>query len=267
MRFGRDGGLDQGEQRFALHLLRDGDTDSLKQSWHYVDQFDTIFDFVSGCGAVRKLDQQWDMNCLIVEKNSVGIFSVGAQRLSVIGHHGDDCGVKQAARFQLPEQLAHCGVFVLDCTVVGSGRVAGLVRLGWIVGIVGVVQMDPNKEWTPRMFADPRQRMGYNSPSSALDGAVAILSGSVVVEAGIVEIKAAVEARSVGRLWLENDGTDECRRVITVLTQNLGTVGEILGERRLHVVYLVELRIGSGQDRGVRGWRKWRLCVCSREDD
>ena len=63
----------------------------------------------------------------------------------------------------------------------------------------------------------------------------------------------------------EDNRTDKSRRVIAAFAQDLRSVGQIACERRLHIVYLMELRVCAGENRCV-GWRRQgHLCIRPRE--
>src|SRR5580704_11956530 len=116
------------------------------------------------------------------------------------------------------------------------------------------------------MFVQPGQRMGHDFISAAQYGLVAILARAFVVETGIVLVKPAVKAGSVGWFRLQDNRADKCRRVIPASMQDGRTVREIRRQRCFHVIYLMELWIRARENGSVR-WRRQRsLRVGASED-
>ena len=92
------------------------------------------------------------MDGFIVEESAVGIFSVIAKRFAMVGHHGDQRVVEEAASAKLGQQLSYDGIGIGDLAVVGGRFVVGLVRFGRIVGVVRIVQVDPDEKWSARLI-------------------------------------------------------------------------------------------------------------------
>src|ERR1035438_6309562 len=221
-------GLHQTEQRLSLHFRWNREIHFLQQRRRYVDQLNAILDLLSGSGCMGKLDQQRHVDGLIVEKNAVGIFAVLAERLAVVGHYGYDCTVVQAAQFQLPDQLSDRCILVGDSPVVEGRRIPGLVGFRWIVGIMRVVEMNPNEKWAFRMLGQPGQRMPHNFCPATLCSAVTVFAGTFAVKPGIVSIKAPVKTRSVGGMRFEDNCAYKRRRLISVRTKNFRSVRQVL---------------------------------------
>ena len=47
--------------------------------------------------------------------------------------------------------------------------------------------------------------------------------------------------------------------------QDLGSIGHILGQSRLKIEHAMKLRVGAGENAGVRGRRQWRLRISAGE--
>ncbi len=179
------------------------------------------------------------------------------ERLAVIGHHRDHRVVVESAHPQLAEKFPDRRIRVRNLTVVGRRSVLALVRFRRIVGVMRIIKMYPHKEWAPRMLAQPRESMRHHFAAPALRRVVAIFSRAPRAETGVVGVKSPVEAGSEPRAWVKDDRADECRSVISVGSQDFRSIGQLLRQRDLEIGYLVELRVGSGENGGVR-WRSQR---------
>src|SRR4029077_7990483 len=73
-----------------------------------------------------------------------------------------------------------------------------------------------------------------------------------LVKAGVVSVESSVKAARKPGVWVENHGADECRRAISVGSQNCGSIRQVLRQRHLKIVHLMKLRIRSAEDSGVR---------------
>ena len=71
----------------------------------------------------------------------------------------------------------------------------------------------------------------------------AILSRDPEVEAGIIGIEASLEAGHHPGLGIQDHGAHEGRRLVTVLVQDLGKVGKVLGQGYPELVHMMELGI------------------------
>src|SRR3954454_3747651 len=109
--------------------------------------------------------------------------------------------------------------------------------------------------------------MGHYISAATFNGLIAILAGTTSVVAGVVCVKASFKARCRARTGFENHGADKGRRVVSVLAKEVGGIRQIVGKRNSEVVHLVELRIGAGENRSVRGRSQWYLGVGAREYD
>ena len=99
--------------------------------------------------------------------------------------------------------------------------------------------------------------------SSAL---VAVFAGLRIVKFGIVNVKPAVEARRRISNRIENHGPDKRRRVIALLVKEVGKIRKIWPERRAEVLNVIELRIGSSEQRGVGRGRQRDLRIGTRKN-
>src|SRR5207302_10452090 len=88
------------------------------------------------------------------------------------------------------------------------------IRWGRLIGIVGIVEVDPDEMRAGGMRVEPRLRMFYHFGAAALDS---IPAGFVRGSLGkvIVEIEAAIESGSES-LAVENNRADKCSGVIAL---------------------------------------------------
>src|SRR6202521_379169 len=188
------------------------------------------------------------------------------ERLAVIGHHRDHRVVVESARTQLAEKFPDRRIRVRNLTIVGRRSVLALVRFRRIVGMMRIIKMYPNKEWAPRMLVQPCQRMRHHFAAPALRRVVAIFSRVPRAEAGVVGIKSPVETGSEPCGWVKDDRADKCRGVISVGSQDFRSIGQLLRQWDLEIGYLVELRVRSGEDGGVRRRRQRDLRISTRKN-
>src|SRR5256885_12531351 len=96
----------QRRQRFALHFFRDWYASFFEDRRRYVDQACAGVDATSGGVACWELEQQRHVQSLVVEKNSVRVLAVSAERLAVVGHDRDQGFIVEAVLSDLADQLA-----------------------------------------------------------------------------------------------------------------------------------------------------------------
>src|SRR4029077_18732104 len=143
----------------------------------------------------------------------------------------------ESARPQLGQKFPDRGIRVCNLAIVRRRSVLALVRLRRIVGVMRIIKMYPHKEWTPRMLAQPCQRMRHHFAAPALRRAVAIFSRVPGAETGVVGIKPPVEAGSKPRAWVKDDRADKRSGVISVGSQDFRSIGQLLCQRDLEIGY------------------------------
>src|ERR1700682_5492734 len=99
--------------------------------------------------------------------------------------------------------------------------------------------------------------MRHHCATAAFHRVVPIFTRARLVKASVVGVESAVKAASKSGVRVENHGTDECRGVISMRSQDCGSIGKLLRQRHLKIVHLMKLWIRSGEDGGVR-WRSQR---------
>ena len=115
-----------------------------------------------------------------------------------------------------------------------------------------IVEMDPDEERTAWVLAQPGESVGHHYTPASPGGTVMVLSRSGHVKAGIVGVKSPVKADAESLARVENNGANEGRCVISVGLQNCGRIRQVFQKRHLEIRYLVELRIRTGEDGGMR---------------
>src|ERR1700674_364287 len=145
----------------------------------------------------------------------------------------------------LPQYLHEAAdnrIGIRDLAVVKGGGVVSLERLRRIIRVMGIVEMQPDEKRPLLVTAQPAQGAVGNVLRAPLDALVPVFSRLALVKIRVIQVKAALEARS-GRRRIENIGGKKCRCVIAVLVQEVRQVGEILAERRAQILEMTELRI------------------------
>ena len=130
----------QGDERFAVDVLKDGQGREVEQRLRYVRLANRGRYPPSSLAAVREPDHQGNVQRLAIEKHAMLLLSVIAEPLSVIRGNGDDRMVVTPHRPQGVEEPAHDLVGVGDIAVVGRGVARMPARR--IVGRVRFVQVE-----------------------------------------------------------------------------------------------------------------------------
>ena len=92
-----------------------------------------------------------------------------------------------------------------------------------------------------------------------------ILARAWPMKSCVVDIKSAFEARR-NALRIKRQPAYERGGSISISVEDVRQKRESLGERIPHVLHVIELRIGSGEDGGVRGSSQGNLGVGTRKD-
>src|SRR6266404_9589394 len=111
--------------------------------------------------------------------------------------------------------------------------------------------MRPDKERSFLVHVQPCQRVRYHFTAAAFDRLVAAFARVAAVESGIVSVKSALKTGRRPRFRIEDQRADKCRRVISVASKDVRSVGQILRQRHAKIVYLMELRIRACEDGGT----------------
>src|SRR5215469_1065551 len=144
------------------------------------------------------------MNCLVVKKQTMTLFTVFAERLAMVRNNCDQDLIVQTSFLQFREELSQYRIHICDLTVVRRGRIS---RFEWrlrIIRIVWIVKVQPNKEWSVWMFLEPCKSAIYDHNPPSLHALVAIFSFAAKVERSVVRIKSAVETGRGRTLGVEH---------------------------------------------------------------
>src|SRR5579864_3723808 len=124
------------------------------------------------------------------------------QSFSMIGHYGDQRTIVKAAQPQPVEKLADRRIDVGNLAIVGSRGVASLERLRRIIGIVSVVEMDPDEEWAVMVCCQPVERVPDDFAATTLNRLIAVFSRTSTMEAGIIKVESAFKAGGRARFGI-----------------------------------------------------------------
>jgi hypothetical protein len=188
----------------------------------------------------------------IIQKHSVRALAVGAQRFAVIGHHRDHGFVIDAVLAQPFQQLAEAGVGVGDFSVVGLRRKTFLIGRRRVIGIMRVVQMNPEKEGFVRNLAEPSQGMLHHNLGSPLHRLVAIRAVAAQVKTRVIDVEAAIKSRGGSVQRIKHQRRHKRSRLVSPLMQDVRQVRQPGGERNAKIIYVIKLRVSPGEDSGVR---------------
>ena len=150
-----------------------------------------------------------------------------AQRFAMVGHHRDHGFVIEAVLAQRVQQFADAGVGVGDFSVVGLRREALLVGRRRVIGIVRVVQMDPEEKWSIGNLAEPSQGVLDHNLGAPLHRLVAISAAAAQVKAGVVQVKAAIESRRSAVQRIENQRSHKRSGMVSALMQQVRQIRQI----------------------------------------
>src|SRR6267154_1925658 len=105
--------------------------------------------------AHRQLDEQGHMGGRIIEKNSMGLFTVFPEPFAMIANHDDQRTVVSVLPLQVLEKMSQRAVGVGDLAIVRTMLIN--LREGWrrIVRIMRIVEVHPNEPWFRRMTVHP----------------------------------------------------------------------------------------------------------------
>src|SRR5208282_2510068 len=122
------------------------------------------------------------------------------------------------------DQAADNRIGVRNLAIVWERGVVGLERLRRIIGVVGIVEMQPDEEWPLLMMAQPPESAVGNILSPPLHALVAVFSWLAHVEVGVIDVKPTLKAGG-RRCRIENVGPNKRCRVIAVVVQQIRQIG------------------------------------------
>ena len=130
----------------------------------------------------------------VVQKNSVRVLVMLTQAFAMISDYDDERVFVPASLLQIPDKAAQGRIGVGDLAVVQTIFISLRVRRGRFVGIVRIVEVDPNKMRAGGMRGHPGFRMLHNFHAAPLYPSPARLGLRMLGEV-VVEIESAIQAR------------------------------------------------------------------------
>ena len=197
----------------------------------------------------------------------MGVLAVRTQRLSMIGHHRNQRFIEEPVLPQLRKQLAQRGICVRDLAVVRLRRIALFEWRRRVVGVVRIVEVNPEKERRVFELTEPAERMVDDHAGAPFDGLVAIRTMAAKVEARVIDVKPAIEAGSGAVERVEDQRGHEGSGVVALLVEQVRQVRKARRNRDSEIVHVVELRVSTGEDRRVRSRRQRNMRERVRKDD
>src|SRR5579872_3867579 len=151
------------------------------------------------------------------------------------------------------QKLADGKIGIRELSMVEIGSVTVMKRRRRIVGIVGVIEMDPEKERSTRAGLQPRKRAIDHDRSSPLYAIVTVFTRPAAVKIGIVSVESAIEPWDCRALWVEDLRSDDSGGVIPPLVKDVWKVRNVFRQGSTQIIQVIELGIGSRKDCGM-GW-------------
>ncbi len=219
--------LDGFEQRLPLHLGRRRDAGGVENRGRNVHQPGAGFDRSARRAIERQLDQQRHVQSFVVQKHAMRVLAMRAQRLAMIRHHRDQGFVIKPVLAQRVQQVADTGVRVSDLAVVRLRREPFLIGRRWIIRVVRVIQVNPEKDRFVSRMAKPSQGMAHHHVRASLHRLVAVRSVAAKMKARVVHVEPAIKAWRGAVQWVENQRADERRRLVSMLVKEIGQIGQL----------------------------------------
>jgi hypothetical protein len=197
--------------------------------------------------------QERDPQGRLVDEEAVQALVVLAEALAVVGSDDERRVVSQPERAERVLEAAEELVGPGHLSVVGTARVARRVGFGRLVGVVRLVEVEPEKHATAGLFAEPLDRLSDRVFALFLDRVQELRVAAFAFEAVGVDVEAAVEAG----LPLEHDRGDEGPGREAALAKELGQERNCGDHRRGDVV--ADGVLGgqeASEDRNVGGARE-----------
>ena len=139
----------------------------------------------------RRFHDQRYMDRSVVDKKTVLLFPVFAQRLAVIAQKRNQTAVVDLVKLQPGDQPPEFMIRVRDFAVVRMAAVLRAIGLGRIVWTVRIVKVQPEKEWTVLILFEPSQSASHAFARATIDQAQIAIDECFGRECIIVEIKSA----------------------------------------------------------------------------
>src|SRR5262245_28952831 len=193
------------------------------------------FDNFARSSVILPFHYQRHMGGRIVEKNSMSLFLMLAKTFSMVGDNHHDGVFIPVVALEVRNVITQCRIGVCDLAVIETIFVLFGIRCGWLIRIVGIIEMHPNEVWPDRMRRQPGLRMLNNLHPTPFYSSPSRL-GLRMLRKVVVVIESAIES---GRqsFAVENHRAYECSRAISILPQKLGPGGMTGCERNRKIGY------------------------------
>jgi hypothetical protein len=252
--FGKRTALQGGRQRTAGEGTAIGrrNAENGENGWEEIDasRGDARSDTRTNAGPP---EYQRDAKRRLIDEVPMHVLAVLAQAFAVVRRDDDERVASPAPAVERVEKAPHELVREGDLSVVRPVGVAGRVRLGRLVGVVGIVEVEPREEARRRPLLEPGDRLRGGFVAAPLDRVEEARVVGAQLEPVGVDVEAAVQAGLRG----EHDRGDEAGRVEPGGFQDRGHRRDARVERRRDVVAeAVGGGVEPGEDGGVRGPRE-----------
>ena len=186
----------------------------------------------------------------VVDEEAVEVLAVVAEPFPVVGCDHQKGPLEQASGLERLAQSSDQAVRVGDLRVVGPLRIARRERLGRLVGVVRLEQVQPQEERRARHLVEPGLGLPDRLRPPTLDGRQIQHARILDLELVVVAVEAPVDPPPP----VQDEGADEASGAAA-------RGGEILGQRRQPLVQriadvladTVNRGVDAGHDRAVRG--------------
>ncbi len=147
---------DEREQVLTLHLSRNIYFQFLKHGWHQVGKIHQA-GHDPGRRRTRQMNDERNVQRGVIDEEAVGFLAVLAQTFAMIAAENDHGVVIQSFGFQEMNEASDLRIRESDLTVVGTVFVFGCIWGRGMIGIMGIVQVHPEKEFFLIILAEPVQ--------------------------------------------------------------------------------------------------------------
>src|SRR5438128_6628387 len=147
------------------------------------------------------------MHSGVIDEESVFFLSVISEGLAVIAEQHDDCALIQTITFQPADQAPQFVIGVCDFPVVKMIAILSVVRLGWIIRAVRIIEVKPEKEWAMSGLLQPVNCVSDAFSCFAIHQAQISFLEFLGREGIVIEIKTEI-GRASCREREENDKKD-----------------------------------------------------------
>ncbi len=130
----------------ALRLFRDRLAHDLEDCRHQIDMTHGLVYNPTGALPSGQSNHQRHMDSAVVDEEAVEALAMLAESFSMVGCENQQRGVEEIALLESGTKLADQEIGVGDLTFVGAVRVLRPIGLDRFVGVVSVVEVQPEKQ-------------------------------------------------------------------------------------------------------------------------